>query len=177
MARVRNVSIGTQRRSGNANTLRASFEIEVVGADELEQAFLQLEKKDRRRFLRKALREAFKPVLREIRAAAPRDRGILARKIKLRATKRSRSAIGVKIETGTREQLGIPKSEGTKLPGYYPAHVELGTKTRAARPFMRPALKRMRGGTLQHLELSLWKWIDGHMAEQRRAAKVKGADA
>ena len=86
-----------------------------------------------KKIIRPALRKGFKPVFAATKAAVPVDEGKLKRGLKLRALKRSRGAVGVRIITPPREALDIPAN----APGYYPAHIELGTATQAARPFMR----------------------------------------
>jgi HK97 gp10 family phage protein len=107
--------------------------IDFIGDKGLARALKRLPITLQKKIVRPALRKGFKVVFDASKAAAPVGEGRLKRKLKLRATKRSRGGFGVRIVTPPREQLDIPP--GAK--GYYPAHIELGTQTVAARPFLR----------------------------------------
>ena len=129
------------------------FDISILGDEALSKKFKSLEKAVQGKMLLPAMREAMKPVLSAARAAAPRDKGMLARKIKLSSVRLRGKGKGIAVRTPTRAQLGIPK--GAK--GYYPAHLEYGTRKMAARPYMRPALETNRSRVLDSLRTGLWK--------------------
>lgn len=157
---------------------------EVYGGAELAAAMLRLKATLRKRIMQKALRAAFQPLLKELRATAPRGKGKdvrgkhLKNTLKLRNLRRSRVRTGVRIFTGTPAELGIPKSKGTnpKKAGYYPAHGELGTKHQRARPWMRPALAKLRGSIQDHLGRLVWEAMAVEVArEEKRVAKANAA--
>lgn len=90
-----------------------------------------------KKIMRKAARKAAKPLLDAARSFAPVETGALRKGIKIRSVKRKRSSqiIGVKVQTPTREQLGIPEDASH----YYPAVLEYGTSEIPARSYMRNA--------------------------------------
>lgn len=95
-----------------------------------------------RRVYRQAVREAAKPVRDLARQLAPEDEGELRRSIVVRSGRRSRRIISAIVAPGTRARLGI--AQGSK--GYYPTHVELGSKRNVPPdPYLRDAMERLRG--------------------------------
>ena len=115
------------------------------GAEELQADLKTLPIAIQRKLLRKGLRTAANIHLRAAKAEAlafsKGKEGRLdepfmpkvAKRLKVRALRRSRKGFGFRVVTPTREELGLPP--GRK--GYPPAHVELGTRKSAALPFMR----------------------------------------
>ena len=65
--------------------------------------------------------------------------GTLKKKMKVKAIKRTRTAVGRLVVTPSRDDLGIP----AKYPGYYPAFLEFGNATygTAPRPYLRPVFR------------------------------------
>lgn len=118
------------------------IDIDFTGEVKLMKALSRLEKKEAAKIVRPALRAGGKVVLEETKRRVPVDRGELRRSLKLRAARssRRRGAIGVRINTGTREELGIPPW----VKSYYPAHLELGAFMRPARSYMRTAMDAKR---------------------------------
>ena len=114
----------------------ANFNITVEGADKLEKALISLEPKIARKLVRRTLRNAAKPILALAKSLVPVRTGRLKKSLKIRAAKRRKGRYGVRIQTGTRDELGIDE----KTPYYYPAAVEYGTNTSPAQSFMRAAL-------------------------------------
>ena len=124
-----------------------SIEVTLSGESEVNHALQVLGAKIEARILTKAFRQGAKL----IQAGAKRNlRGIgasattknsrkhtlqIARKMKTRALRRKKGRVGISVATPTRAQLGIP--EGGKW--YYPAHIELGTRTTKALPYLRNA--------------------------------------
>lgn len=132
------------------------FDISVLGDKALQKKLDSLGKQAGGKMLQSAMREAMKPVLDAARAAAPRDTGNLARKIKLSSVRLRGKGKGIAVKTPTRAQLGIPKD----AKGYYPAHQEYGTRRNPARPYMRPALLNNRARVLEALRAGLWKRLE-----------------
>jgi HK97 gp10 family phage protein len=157
----------------------ARFTLDILGAPELSKAFEALPDNLERKVLTKALREAGKVLLVAVKARAPRDRGLLASTMKLKAMKRSRRRVGVMVQTGTRAELGLLattriSSTGSgdtlrvrrgKETGYYPAHVELGTHKAAPNPFMRTSLRSGREGLLAIIRTELDNGIERAMRQ------------
>lgn len=111
-------------------------ELKISGFDEVLKVFKTLEPKLQKKALRPALRAGAKVIQKSAKQKAHRDSGLNAKFIKVKSLKRSRGQIGVMIQTGTREQLQIPKSDK----GYYPFTEEFGTRKRPAHAYMKPAL-------------------------------------
>lgn len=122
------------------------IQFDLIGDKRLFRMFNKLEAKAQKKVYKQAARKAAKPILKTSKAKAPTgDTGKLKKFLKIKAIKRSRVQIGVNVVTGTREQMGIPSEEK----GYYPAHVELGYKTKSgkvipAQPYLRNSLKNHR---------------------------------
>lgn len=142
--------------------------VSIDGDKELTKAFNDLVKlgqsRDARKVLRSSLRKAGKPILTRVKAKAAGYTGPgndtqnmlnLSRGIKLRAIKRSRRWVGVKIVTPTREALGIPA--GSKW--YFPAHVEYGTKTSPAFSYLRSTLDEMRTRSRRIFRVEMWRGL------------------
>lgn len=110
--------------------------LELKGFEEVTRVFETLEPKLQKKALRPALRAGAKVIQKDAKRRAHKRSGLNARWIKVKSLKRSRKSIGVSIQTGTREQLGIPASDR----GYYPFSEEFGTRTNAPHPYMKPAL-------------------------------------
>ena len=112
------------------------FDISLLGDKALSRKLAKLPAAVQRKVLRPALRKGGKVILEAVRRNIPVDEGKLRKTLKLRALKAKRGRIGVEVRTGTREELDIPAG----AEGYYPAHVELGTRNRSATPYLRPAM-------------------------------------
>lgn len=114
--------------------LRQSFEFENV--DVWLRKISKLRKgRELRKIIRQTLRSAARPVLATAKAFVPEDTGALRRSLKIRAAKKSRRGIGVVVRPGSRKELGIKAD----APGYYPAHIELGTKYVPESAYLRDA--------------------------------------
>lgn len=73
----------------------------ITGDEAINRKLAKLTSKQAKSVFRKSARPALKPVLAEARSQAPTKTGTLRRSIKIKALKRSRSAIGLRITTGT----------------------------------------------------------------------------
>lgn len=110
----------------------------LVGLEEALRVIQKLYRgQEVRTAIRRRLREAARPVTAMARSLAPEDEGTLSRSIKLRAGRRSRRSIGVVIGPPTsKTALGIPAN----APGYFPTHLELGTRRHRQFSFLRAAM-------------------------------------
>lgn len=97
-------------------------DISLIGDKELQKAFKKLHPKLQKKAFKKAARVAAKIVKESAKGKVPVAEGDLKKSIKVKAMKRSRTQVGVRIVAGTREELGIPADSKW----YYPAIVEYG---------------------------------------------------
>ena len=140
------------------------IDISVIGDKALQKSLRELgAPKYQRKVVRKALREAAKPILRSAREKVPSDTGKLRKGLRIRAAKSRRGRFGIRVMTPPRAYLGIdPEAKG-----YYPAHVELGTRRMAARPYLRPAFDENREKSLGLFARELRKAIDAEWRKRR----------
>ena len=115
------------------------FDLKIEGFEEVFKTLDTLDDKLQGKIMRPALRVGATIIEKAAKAKSPVGiTGKNKRFIKVKALKRSRKTIGVMIQTGTREQLGIPRDEF----GYYPMVLEFGSKNQKKDPFMKPALQQ-----------------------------------
>lgn len=131
--------------------MAVEVDISIFGDKALQRKFKKLGPTLQKQVLRKAFRGVAKDILADARIRVPKDTGALAKSLKVKALKRSRGKIGVKVETGTREQLGIAADD----PYYYPAAIELGTKKQSVQSFLRSSLEINRGPGLQKIKKAI----------------------
>lgn len=176
------------------------FDISMLGDKELSAALAALPDNLERKVLARAMRDGGKFLLTLTQAAAPvstdpKDphRGRLKATLKLRTLRRRKGRVGVSIQTGTREELGIvaqaaarAKSRATSrrglergvlrhfqagLRGYYPAHVELGHKTELGtrtvppNPYLRGPLHSAREAVLAVIKQSVDAGIERELVK------------
>lgn len=96
----------------------------MTGDLSLRHTFRTLKAADAKAALRKGQRAAAKVIAARIKAAAPEKSGAIKRSVKIRAMKRSRVRIGVRIE----------------VKAYYAGFVALGTKNIDANEFIQDAV-------------------------------------
>lgn len=116
-----------------------------------------------KKIMRKAARKAAKPLLDAARSFAPVKTGKLRKGIKIRAIKRKRSSlvVGVKVQTPTREELGIPEDAAH----YYPAVMEYGSANIPARSYMRNAKDASEGEVFKIYQVEIQKLINEEAAK------------
>lgn len=78
----------------------------ITGDAELNKKLAALTGPEAKKVIRKAAREALRPVLRHARANAPKRTRRLEKSLKIRALKRSRSRIGAKVQTAAGDFKG-----------------------------------------------------------------------
>jgi len=117
---------------------RASRAIITLDVDDAVQKMVRLRSTNElRAAIRTRLREAGRPLLSAAKRNAPDDEGTLQRSIKLRAGRRSRRSIGVVVGPPSgRSALNIPAD----WKGYYPTHLELGTRFHRQERWLRDAM-------------------------------------
>ena len=131
----------------------------------LERAVKDLPEKLRTKALRESLRAKGKEVLADARKNAAETSRRLANTMKLRALKsKTRGTVGVKIETGTRQELGIPAEDRY----YWPAAIELGTRYITPRAFMRRAIKKHEPTALDDIARLMRARVEGIIAAEIR---------
>jgi len=100
----------------------------ITGDKKLNRALFRLEKTEAKKIVRKAAREALRPVLSQAKANAPEDTGRLVASLKIRALKRSRKRFGATVQTaagnfqgetyyGGFQEWGWVARSGNKIPG------------------------------------------------------------
>ena len=99
----------------------ATVNVRIEGAKEIEKALKQLTKAQGRAAIRKGCRAGAKITQRAAKQIAPRKTGLLAKSIKVRAIKRSRTKVGVMVTTGSSSNLFTGKT-------FYGAFQEWGWK-------------------------------------------------
>jgi HK97 gp10 family phage protein len=102
----------------------------ITGIKEIDRALQELEKNVAKKVIRQAMRKAMKPVKQQVEANAPRVTGKLAGNVKIKAIKKSRTKIGIRVQIGAKEFTGET---------FYGAFLEYGTKDIPAKGFMRQA--------------------------------------
>ncbi len=118
-------------------------DISILGDKQLQRKLRRLATQVQKKIVKKALREAGRPVLAAAQQKAPVGKsGRLKKSLKLRARKQRRGEFGVEIRTGTRTELGIAADAS----GFYPMSIEYGfTHARSgqkvpAQSFLRAAI-------------------------------------
>lgn len=143
--------------------------IEMLGAPELQAALKDLPIAVQRKIVRAALREAGRPMLSDAKTKVPVDTGKLRDSLKLRALKPKRGSFGVRIATGTRQELGIKADD----PYYYPMAVETGTRKMSPRSFLRWAFQKNKTRALTIIKNFLARGIYLEAQKARRGGGSK----
>jgi HK97 gp10 family phage protein len=130
---------------------KPKIRVELKGFEHITRKFDELGRGIQNKVMSPALKAGAKVILTRTKELVPVGTkikgnktykpGRLRKSLKVKKGVRSRKSISWYIQTGTREKLGIAKSDK----GYYPFSLEYGTQFIRARPYMRPALKSMSG--------------------------------
>lgn len=94
--------------------------LRIEGADEILRALKEVEPKFAKKAVRKAMRVGLKPMLTAARSNAPVKTGRIKKAIRIKAAKRKRNRVGVRIAIGDQNFVGK---------GFYGAFQEFGWKT------------------------------------------------
>lgn len=132
----------------------------VTGLAELDAALHQMSNAVHNKVVRKAVRQAAKPVLKEARRLVPVKTGALRKSLKIKSAKRSRkrTSIGVEVVTGKQFFTGDT---------YYGGMIEFGTKYIKPRSFLRDAAKAKENEAVSVFRQELRDGIE------REAAKLR----
>ena len=144
------------------------IDIKVTGDRETQAALNSLTWAVGNRIVIEALEVAGQPVLASARSKAPTLTGKLKRTLGLYKLK-TRKKIGVRVSTGTREELGIAADD----PYYYSMAVEVGTAKAPAHPYLRPALDENRQRCIDIAAYEIRKGVEA--AVLKRQAKQEAA--
>ena len=144
------------------------IDIKVTGDRETQAALNSLTWAVGNRIVIEALEVAGQPVLASARQKVPVLTGKLKRTLGLYKLK-TRKKIGVRVSTGTREELGIAADD----PYYYPMAVEVGTAKAPAHPYLRPALDENRQRCIDIAAYEIRKGVEA--AVLKRQAKQEAA--
>jgi HK97 gp10 family phage protein len=122
------------------------WDIQVLGLENLERKWRNMDAKVQRKILATAARNSAKRTKdRMVENLSGHPVGVVTgrtreafKKARIRSGSRSRNFIRVGPVIPTREELGIPPWPEEK--SFYPFALEYGTSRMAARPFIRPAI-------------------------------------
>ena len=123
------------------------IDISVLGDKELQNSLKKLDIKLQKKIFKKAVRDAAKPILANAKSLVPVDTGKLKESIKLKTGTGRRGTVGVRIETGTRADLGINADDVY----FYPTVIEYNNTSylRAAIDKNPEAVKRQIGRNIR----------------------------
>lgn len=116
------------------------IDVSVFGGPALAKAFGKLPSNVQRKIFRTIARDVGKDIQNDAKGKVDVDEGKLKKSIKVRATKRSRTSVGIEVTTGSRAALDIPPEDEY----YYPATIELGNSKVSPQSFLRYSLERNR---------------------------------
>ncbi len=108
----------------------------LTGDKRLNKKLSRLSGKDSKKAIREAAKAALRPVLNAARRNAPEDEGLLKRRLKLRAMKKSRSVFGYRVQIKHSQDF------------YYGGFQEWGTVKMEAQEFMQRAADEKRKAAL-----------------------------
>lgn len=133
-----------------------SYDVSLLGDEALTRVIRSLQKGAANRVMRPSLRLAAKGVMKTAASTAPRGATLkTSTTLKLKASSR-RGTISVRVQTGSREAMGIEKVAKY----YYPSAKELGTDDMVAQPWLRPALETNRAAAFATIRTEAWRRIE-----------------
>lgn len=144
--------------------------LDLKGLKEVQRQLESVAQETRAKLLRSAMRAAFKPVLEDAKARAPRDTGALAEGLTLASARGSSDdsiAVGIVVVNNSARQkqatmaaAAFGEGQSKTLPPSRRWHFEeLGTANSPARPFLRPALIRGAAGVVGALQAEVAKRV------------------
>lgn len=147
-----------------------SIDVSMLGDEALSRIFDRIGKNIASRVLGPSLRRGAKVVKARAEMNAPVRTGNLATHFRITAGGR-RGRIGVRVETGRRDEMGIPQDRKY----YYPAAVELGTEHTPEQRFLRGALEQETENVYGVIRRHAWKRIEALGLGRDPGADVAGA--
>lgn len=115
------------------------IDVSMFGDKKLQRKLGRLVIQTQRKIVRGAMRKSMKPVKDRAQSLAP----VKTSRLRNSIHQKQRTKKGITrafVSTGTREDLGIKPN----AKGYYPAVIEYGTRTQAAKSYLRRALGEMK---------------------------------
>ena len=141
-----------------------SGSVELRGAKELNDILEQLPAALAKGILRKAMREAARPILKRAKENCPVDSGELRRSLKIRAIKRnSAGRVGVVVST----DKGFFKGDT-----FYGAFLEFGTSRMPARPYIRPAFDTEHANSIRIVGEEIAAGLNKAAPDMKRLGKL-----
>lgn len=128
-------------------------DISVFGNKELEKALHKLPTAVQRKLTKESLKRGADIVLQAAKTRVHRLTGLLANTIFVKKMKSHGGTFGWVVMTPTREMLAGTKAQTAK--GYYPQHLEYGSKHQPPYPYMRPAADENLERVLAEIEAGL----------------------
>lgn len=146
------------------------IKLKVHGLKELDKALNALDLDLREKAMRKAGREALKPVEARAKKLAPKDTYNLEKSIKTSASTRSARRAGRRAALQARVSAG---GRTSGIPGSYILSQEYGSSKQKGTPFLRPAIKGHERTVIMHFRKQLKRSIDMFAKKQLRRNKRK----
>lgn len=144
--------------------------LDLKGLKEVQRQIESIAADTRAKTLRSAMRAAFKPILEDAKARAPRDTGALAEGLVLSSARGKTDdtiAVGIVVVNNSSRHkqanmaaAAFGEAQSMSLPPSRRWHfAELGTARRGAQPFLRPALYRGAAGVVAALQAEVAKRV------------------
>ena len=152
------------------------FDFTLLGDAEINKFFKTATRSVQRMLVRTAMKAAAVPVYESAKAKAPVDTGRLRDSMRIGRAKTKRYGVEIRIQTGSREELGIDAN----ATGYYPMSQETGWtdesgRQHAAQPYMRPALYENKEAVLSAIKSEFKHYIASIKAGKvGRGRKIMG---
>lgn len=146
------------------------LQIKIDGVNRLVMKLRKMAPSKAKRALSGAMNRAAKPIISEARKGAPKRTGIMKKSIGSKLKKYAKGTFLFLI-VGARRGFGTAiTEEGRKTPrNYNPVNIlhliERGTKSRAARPFLLPAIARTKTKVIQVFKTELAKRVEKELSK------------
>lgn len=131
-----------------------AFDLSILGDRALQRRIKKLERKVQRKMLSSVLRDSAKRIkpkiverFKQVTTEQTGQTSTALQGMKVRSAGGGRNAARIGIEWPTRDELGIPPDARS----FYPAAIEYGHGSVAARPFVRPAVDNDSRGELDRI--------------------------
>lgn len=144
------------------------IKFDLQGFEEADKALRELPEQLQKFALQDATRTAIREARKEIKAAAPRGRGVTSVQKKY-GYKKLKNSLRVKnLRRIKKAQAGARVDTGTAFWAYF---YEKGTRNQPARPFFQPAFERSKGRVMKKLSEVLFKNIDKQWKKLERKTR------
>lgn len=147
--------------------------IDMRGVRDIQRTIERLAPELRKAAYKAVISAGARVVLREAKARAPKDTGILKRSLGIKAKvygSTPYAVIGPRFGVKGTPRITAKGKKITPHPYFYSRLVENGTARTAAKPFMRPALDASRGKVHAEFRVGLEKYL--HRTARRLAKKA-----